>query len=169
MSQTTQRIINRSDIVAFAAITETTTSGGTTTTTTTNYRMTKFSKFSPNKNAKEYNRQYVDEIAETSDVVGYAPAIDYSLDAHRNNPVHQHFQKVTDDEMIGDDATLDIISVDVTNGDAYKRKWAIVPGAEGDSMNAYTYAGTLKAKGDAVHGTATTSDNWQTCTFTEDE
>lgn len=166
MSQ--QVIINRSDVVAFAAISETTTSGGTTTTTTTNYRMTKFSKFSPSKNAKEYNRQYVDEIAETSDVVGYAPSIDYSLDAHRNNPVHAHFRKVTDDECIGDAATVDIISVDVTDGDAYKRTWAIVPGAEGDSLNAYTYAGTLKAKGEAVHGTATSSDNWQTCTFTED-
>lgn len=162
-----QVIINRSDIVAFAAITETTTSGGTTTTTTTNYRMTKFSKFSPNKNAKEYSRQYVDESAETSDVVGYAPAIDYAFDAHRNNPVHAYFQKVTDNEQIGDAATIDIISVDVTNGDAYKRTWAIVPAAEGDSLNAYTYAGTLKAKGEAVHGTATSTD-WQTCTFTEE-
>ena len=168
MNMPKQVIINRSDVVAFAAITETTESGGTTTETTTNYRMTKFSKFSPNKNAKEYNRQYVDEVAETSDVVGYAPAIDYSLDAHRNNPVHQHFRKVTDNELIGDAATLDIISVDLSNGDAYKRKWAIIPGAEGDSLNAYTYAGTLKAKGEAVHGTATSEDNWQTCTFTED-
>lgn len=130
--------------------------------------MTKFSKFSPNKNAKEYNRQYVDEKAETSDVVGYAPAIDYSLDAHRSNPVHEFFRKVTDGELIGDAATLDIISVDVTNNSAYKRTWAIIPGAEGDSLNAYTYAGTLKAKGDIVHGTAATTDDWQTCTFTPD-
>lgn len=162
-------IMNRSDIVAFAAITETTNSGGTTTTTTTNYRMTKFSKFSPNKNAKEYNRQYVDEIAETSDVVGYAPSIDYSFDAHRNNPVHTYIRKVTDGENIGDSATIDIFDVDITNGDAYKRTYAIIPAAQGDSMSAYTYSGTLKAKGDAVHGTATTSDGWKTITFTEDE
>ena len=162
-------LMNRSDVVAFAAVTETTTSGGTTTNTTTNYRMTKFSKFSPNKNAKEYNRQYVDEIAETSDVVGYAPAIDYGFDAHRSNPVHAVFRKVADKERIGSEATIDIISVDTTDGDAYKRTWAIIPAAEGDNLNAYTYSGTLKAKGEAVHGTATTSDNWQTCTFTEDE
>lgn len=164
-----QIIMNRSDIVAFAAITETTTSGGTTTSTTTNYRMTKFSKFSPNKNAKEYNRQYVDEVAETSDVVGYAPAIDYSFDAHRNNPVHNFIREVTDKELIGDAATLVIYDVDTTDNSAYKRTYAIIPAAQGDSLNAYTYAGTLKAKGEAVHGTASTSDNWQTITFTEDE
>ena len=162
-------LMNRSDIVAFAAISETTTSGGTSTTTTTNYRMTKFSKFSPNKNAKEYNRQYVDEIAETSDVVGYAPAIDYGFDAHRNNKVHEVFRNVTDNELIGSAATIDIIAVDVTDGNAYKRTWAIIPAAEGDNLNAYTYAGTLKAKGEITHGTATTSDSWKTCTFTEDE
>lgn len=164
-----ETIMNRSDIVAFAGITETTTSGGTTTTTTTNYRMTKFSKFSPNKNAKEYNRQYVDEIAETSDVVAYAPSIDYSFDAHRNNPVHDYIRKVTDTEQIGDSATIVIYDVDITNGDAYKRTYAIIPAAQGDSLNAYTYSGTLKAKGEAVHGTATTSDDWQTISFTEDE
>ena len=164
-----QKLINRSDIVAFAAIKETTESGGTTTTTTTNYRMTKFSKISPNKNAKEYDRQYVDEIAETSDVVGYAPSVDYAFDAHSNNPVHDRFREITDNELIGDDATIDIYSVNTVDNKAVKRTYAVIPGAEGDSLNAYTYAGTLKAKGECVHGTASTDDDWQTITFTEDD
>lgn len=162
-----QVLINRSDVLAFMAITESTTSGGTTTTTTTNYRMTKFTKNSMNKNAKKYTRQYVDEISDTSDVVGYSPTIDYAFDAHTDNPVHNRIKEITDKELIGDAATVDIISVNVNDSTAIKRKYAVIPGAEGDSLNAYTYAGTFEAKGESVMGTASSSDDWQTCTFTE--
>lgn len=46
-----------------------------------------------------------------------------------------------------------------------KRDWSVIPDTEGDGTDALIYKGSFKAAGDAVKGTATTTDNWQTCTF----
>lgn len=43
-------------------------------------RMTGFTSLSDGKNSTEYSRQYVDEASERSDVVGYAPSMDYEFD-----------------------------------------------------------------------------------------
>ena len=51
---------------------------------------------------------------------------------------------------------------------ATKRTYAVIPDTEGDSIDAYTYSGTLRAKSEVVDGTATSADGWETCTFTED-
>jgi len=49
---------------------------------------------------------------------------------------------------------------------AVQRDYVVVPSSEGDSLDAYTYGGTLKTKGPKVKGTAVTTDAWVTCTFT---
>ena len=71
------------------------------------------------------------------------------------------------------DKPMDVVRIGIVGfghrGLAGARRLAVIPGAEGDSLNAYTYAGTLKAKGECVHGTASTDDDWQTITFTEDD
>lgn len=51
---------------------------------------------------------------------------------------------------------------------AVLRKYSVVPGTEGDDADIYTYSGTLKANGEITTGTVTTSDNYQTITFTAD-
>ena len=43
-------------------------------------RMTGFTNLTNSKNPKEYSRQYVDKATEDTDVVGYSPATEYSLD-----------------------------------------------------------------------------------------
>lgn len=135
------------------------------------HRIHKFTSFTHNKNPKEYARQYVDEPFEETDVVGYAPSYDYGFDKYTGDPVQGEIIKITDGEKLGDDAVLSIIVVD-TEGDgthvAYKRDYSVIPGAEGDNINIYTYSGTMKARGAAVKGTAATSDDWETITFTED-
>ena len=50
-------------------------------------RMTGFTSLSDGKNSTEYSRQYVDEASERSDVVGYAPSMDYEFDLYTNDAV----------------------------------------------------------------------------------
>ena len=80
-----------------------------------------------------------------------------------------------DDELVLDDAVREIIFVDLTSGDAAagftaaKREFVVIADTEGGSVDAYTYTGTLKVKGERIAGLAKSTDNWQTCTFEEAE
>ena len=136
-------------------------------------RMRGFTELSVNKNPVEYSRRYIDEKTERNDVVGYAPSITYSFDKFADDDVHEDMISVADDELVGADAVRSIILVDLTkkNSDgacpAICRSWSIIPDSEGNDTDAYTYSGTLKANGDITKGTAASTDNWQTCTFSE--
>ena len=134
-------------------------------------RMTKFTTMTGGKNPKEYARQYVDMATESSDVVGYAPAVEYSFDRHTANAVHEKIATVTDDELVGAETYVDIVTVDVFTEDAQsraiarKRTYSIVPDSEGDGTDALIYSGTFKAVSEIEKGYATTSDKWKTVTF----
>lgn len=137
-------------------------------------RMTGFTSLSDGKNSTEYSRQYVDEASERSDVVGYAPAIDYEFDRYTNDPVHEKIAAITDDEILGTEAQVDIVVVDLfeqktseTTCTARKRTWSVIPDTEGDGTDALIYKGSFKAAGEITKGTATTTDGWETCTFTD--
>ena len=122
----------------------------------------------------EYSRQYVDEASERSDVVGYAPSMDYEFDLYTNDAVQKKLATITDDELLGSDAQVTIVMVDlfeVKSEDpntctARKRDWSVIPDTEGDGTDALIYKGSFKAAGEIIKGTATTTDSWQTCTFT---
>ena len=72
--------------------------------TTTYHRMKGFTDVSTSKNAKEYTRQYVDELFEQTDVTGYSPSTSYGFDQYAGDPVHADIVKITDDELIGSNA-----------------------------------------------------------------
>lgn len=137
------------------------------TGTVTLTRMRKFTQLSQSKNPVEYNRQYTDEPVQQTDVVGYAPSLDYAFDKHRNLPVHQDMIKITNHELVGDDAVRQLVLVDTDTNEAISRDYAVIPNTEGDNINVYTHSGTFKCKGDKVLGTATSNDNWETITFEE--
>ena len=136
-------------------------------------RMTGFTSLSDGKNSTEYSRQYVDEASERSDVVGYAPSMDYEFDLYTNDAVQKKLATITDDELLGSDAQVTVGVVDLfeTKADegntctARKRDWSVIPDTEGDGTDALIYKGSLKAAGEIIKGTATTTDSWQTCTF----
>lgn len=87
-------------------------------TGTTFIRMTGFTALSEGKEAKEYNRQYVDEATERNDVVGYATSVEYEFDRYTNDKVCEKICTITDDELVGTEAQVDIVTVDVfTAGD----------------------------------------------------
>lgn len=136
-------------------------------------RMSGFTSMSDNKNSTEYSRQYVDEASERSDVVGYAPSMDYEFDLYTNDEVQKKLATITDDELLGSEAQVSVVVVDLFEMKAEdshtctarKRDWSVIPDTEGDGTDALIYKGSLKAAGDIVKGSATTTDDWQTCTF----
>ena len=136
-------------------------------------RMTGFTAMTNSKNPKEYSRQYVDEDAERSDVVGYAPSIEFSYDKHTNTPVHDRLSKIHDKELLGDEAHVDIVTVDLFTADeqnrctATKRTYAVIPDTDGDGTDAMIYSGTFKSVSEIEEGYATSEDNWKTATYTK--
>lgn len=97
-------------------------------------RMTGFTSMSDSKNSTEYSRQYVDEASERSDVVGYAPSMDYEFDRYTNDAVHAKLAEITDDEILGSDAQVTVVVVDLFDATAEdantctarKRDWSVM-------------------------------------------
>lgn len=142
---------------------------------TTYHRMKGFTQLSVSKNPKEYTTQYVDMDFEETSVVGYSPSISFGFDFHTGDAVHKDIAEIFDKEMLGDAIAREIVIVDksaeVTGGNypARLRKYTVVPADEGGNLDRYDYNGTFKVKGEIIEGTATTDDEWQTCTFTANE
>lgn len=133
------------------------------------HRMRKFTQFTHSKNPLEYNRQYVDEPFQQTDVVGFSPSYDYAFDKHKNLEVQADIVKITNGELIGEDAVRSIIIVDTSDSSAtaYKRDYAVIPNSEGDNINIYTYSGSFKARGEKTAVTVATSDDYQTITIAD--
>lgn len=137
----------------------------------TYHRLKNFTEFSVSKNPVNYSRQYIDEDFERNDVVSYAPSVSYSFDYDNENAAHGIIVNITDSEMVGDKALVDMVFVDVPENPedeafASIRQWSVIPDKEGSDANAYDYSGTFRANGKRTAGTATSSDNWETCSFT---
>ena len=135
-------------------------------------RMTGFTSLSKSMNPKEYTRQYIDMEGEITDVIGYSPSLDFAFDCDTTNAVHTDLASISDDSKTGSDAERYIYSVDLTKVSgagfvARKRKYSVIPDAEGDSMDAYTYSGSFKAKDSDIVGVAVlNADKTQITTFT---
>ena len=133
-------------------------------------RMTGFTEAGKSMNASTYDRRYVDEKTERSDVIAYAAEIGYNFDRMTDNAVHTRIAEIHDKELVGQ--TVEIVTVNFNEKGtaensfkARKRVYSVVPDADGDSTDAYTYSGAFKANGDIVEGEATSEDDWATCTF----
>ena len=142
------------------------------TTSIANFqRMRKFTEISKAKNATEYSRTYVDEDGEVTDVTGYSEEISYAFDLYKGNLVHQKLVDITDNEKTGNDALVRILTVDFSKpvGSGYEarlRTYSVVPDAEGDSTDAYTYSGAFRKNSGFTIGVATISEDGLTATFT---
>ena len=156
-----RKLVQRADKVAFLNVKDTFT------------RMKGFTGMSTAKNPKEYTRQYVDELFETTDVVGISAAIEFAFDQFKGDAVHDKLVEMIDGEVVGTDAVVEIMVVDFTKPvpsadgtfEAKKRKYSLIPNTEGGSLDAYTYEGTFRVNSKTEKGTATTTDEWATATF----
>ena len=158
-----EQLVKRSRKVAFMNV---------STTAIANFlRMTKFTEISKSKNPTEYSRTYVDEDGEVTDVTGYSEEISYNFDLHVGNLVHQKIVDITDNEKTEADALVQILQVDFTKpvGDGYEarlRTYSVVPDAEGDSTDAYTYSGAFRKNSNMTIGVATMNADNTVATFT---
>ena len=167
-----EQLVKRSDKKTFYGVPDD--SGKVTFT-----RMRYFTETSISRNPKEYSRQYVDENGERTDVVGLSTSMSYNFDDHTGNAVLEDIVDITNKELLGTDAQRELVHVDfsrpVDDGFfAVKRTFAVIADSEGDSTDAYTYSGNLKAAGEKIIGVATIatpadgdSDTVETITFTE--
>ncbi len=119
-----------------------------------------FTEFTESKNAVSYQRRYIHEATKRTDVTGYAPVIDYELEVYSDNAVIEKLRRITDREMTGDDAKVDVICVDLfdkteTDGvyNAVRRSYSVIPDECGSGTDSLLYTGTMKAVGDIVRGT----------------
>ncbi len=159
----TEQLVKRSRKVAFMNV---------STTAIANFlRMTKFTEISKSKNPTEYSRTYVDEDGEVTDVTGYSEEISYNFDLHIGNLVHEKIVDITDNEKTGADALVQILQVNFTKpvGDGYEarlRTYSVVPDSEGDSTDAYTYAGSFRKNSNMTVGVAVLNADNTEATFT---
>lgn len=165
MAEAKAKIVGRHQRVAFMNV--------STGEAAANYqRMTGFTQMSNAKNPKEYSRQYVDKTSEDADVVGYAPATNFSFDRHTNTPVHELIAKIHDGELVGSEALVDIVVVDLFTADdagscvARKRTYSVIPSNDGDGTDALVYTGSFKSKSEMEEGTAIVSADGKTATYT---
>ena len=119
-----------------------------------------FTSFTESKNAVSYQRRYIHEITKRTDVTGYAPVIDYEFEVYSGNPAIEKIRLITDRELIGEEARVDILCVDLfdeteTSGvyHAVRRSYSVIPDECGEGTDALVYTGTMKAVGDIQTGT----------------
>lgn len=106
-----------------------------------------------------YGRRYVSENTERRDVLGYSPSLSYTCDVYSKDPVVERIDRVTDRELIGADAQVDIVLANLyapgeTAGGcaAFLRTWAIMPDSKGAGTESLALSGKFAACGDAVPG-----------------
>lgn len=149
-------IYNRADIVNFM---------NTGTVAEPVYtRMQGFTEGGKSLNSSTYDRRYIDEKTERSTVTGYSTEIAYNFDRIVDNAIHEKLADIHDKELVGE--TVQILTVNLKNNEARLRNYSVIPDADGDSTDAYTYSGTFHADGDIQEGTATVSADGMTATFT---
>ena len=157
-----EKLVKRSGKVAFMDV---------STTQIPNFlRMRKFTEISKSKNPTEYSRTYVDEDGEVTDVTGYSEEISYAFDLYSGNLVHEKIVEITDDELTGDEALVNILIVDFSkpSEDGYEarlRTYTTVPDTEGDASEAYTYSGAFRKNSAMTKGIAKLNSDNTVATF----
>lgn len=127
-----------------------------------------FTQLAESKNPQEYSRKYVSDKTTRTDLTGFAPQYDYTMDYIDGDPVVAEIAKITDNELLGTDAQRNIIAVNLWSDptgaacEAKKRAYAIIPNQKADGTDALVYSGSMKAAGDFIEGTFNTT----TKTFT---
>lgn len=116
-----------------------------------------FTDLSMSLSAVEYARHYVHEKTERRDVTGYAPKIAYSCDVYSGDPVITRIGAVTDGELVGSDAQVEIVNVNLYEqaaggAVAYRRTWSVIPDSKGAGVDALILTGVFAAAGDSAKG-----------------
>ena len=144
-------IYKRNDVVAFMEVTD-----GTGEIVFA--RMKGFTSLGTSKSVTEYTRQYVDEDFKRTTSTGFESSMGYAFDRYKDNAVLTRLANIADKELIGADATVNLLLVDMSTinlsteskytASALKRPFSVLPSSSGDSLDCYTYSGDFKACGE---------------------
>ena len=119
------QVYNRVDTVYFI---------GLTLNATVFQRMKGFTDGGRSLNASTYDRRYIDEKTERSDVIAYATEIAYGFDRIKGDAVTEMLAKVHTDELVG--FTRPIVTVNFNEpveGGGFKakmRNWSVQPDSD---------------------------------------
>lgn len=118
-----------------------------------------FTQLAESKNPQEYSRKYISDKTTRTDLTGFAPQYDYTMDYIDGDKVVAEIAKITDNEILGTAARRNIVSVNLWSDptgaacEAKKRPYAIIPNQKADGTDALVYTGSMKAAGDFIDGT----------------
>ena len=93
-------------------------------------------------------------------MTGYAPVVDYEFEVYTGNPVIAKLRDITDLELTGSDAWVEICTVDLFDETevsgvcrATVRTYSVIPDKSGEGTDTLLYTGTLRAVSQPVSGT----------------
>ena len=158
--------VKRSERLVFMEVETSSEVGGITKTF---HRMQGFTELPESKEVSTYDRQYVDEETERSDVIGTKANLDFAMDYYKGHPVCEKVVDIMENEKTGADAIVTLMSVLIV-GDTFtarKRDYSLSPSEIGPEIESLTYGGTFVSNGEIINGTATTTDDWMTAEFKE--
>lgn len=143
----------------------------TTVGSGTYIRMQGFTSNENSSNTETDETKYVDEPSARKRVTGYAKEIGYEADRIVGNAIHEFLARVEDLELRNVNVEIVTIDFNKPKGNGYyalKRIYSVIPDGSGGDENKYTISGTFGANGEIVEGVATSSDGYETATFTAD-
>ena len=124
-----------------------------------------FTQLAESKNPQEYSRKYVSDKTTRTDLTGFAPQYDYTMDYIDGDKVVAEIANITDNELLGTDAQRNIVAVNLWSDPsglacaAKKRAYAVIPNQKADGTDALVYSGSMKAAGDFIDGTFNINNN----------
>lgn len=144
------------------------------------YRFKKMTNKENSFNAEDEEYQYVDMATKEKEVSGYAPSTSIEFNVDNSIMAQKPIVDVFEKELLGTAAEITACEVhldeDYTEGNAptgakkaFKRNYTVIPDSDSGEAGPLSYSGDLSAKAEKIWGYATTTDNWQTCTFTEEK
>ena len=120
-----------------------------------------WTKFAENPGAETEDPKYINMAASSSETVSYKPSYDIAADLMYAEPSIKAVVDIAKGRKIGDDAVLELITVDTVANKAWKESVAVaISSFDGEKKMSLT--GTLSVRGDSVEGTY----NEETSTFT---
>ena len=99
-----------------------------------------FTSFPESKNPKEYTRKYINYKTEISDVIGYAPSVEYAVDCISGDPCVEEIVHIHEHELLGSDTHRDVVNVNLWKGIATYAQTSDEEIVEGKTY--YTRSGT---------------------------
>lgn len=118
-----------------------------------------FVEFTEIKNPLLNKKRYMHEKTPRTFVEGYVPTLVYRFEVCGDEPAVALIRRITEDECVGEDAVIEVISADLLDESrisgvfgAVKQRYSVVAGKCGEGTGDLYYTGQLVPCGEAEYG-----------------